>query len=149
MVIALFKRYYRKGRKMREGFTILIADRNPHVRELLKREMSAEGYGVRVAQNGHQVLKWSYDASPLDLLIMDPDLPDMDSTVLIERLKNRIPTLPMIIHAFVSDYPRHPEGSDAVVFLEKEGSSIESLKQIVERLLTRSNSTKEIPVEKK
>lgn len=128
-------------------FTILIADRNPHVREFLKREMAAEGYRIRLAENGKDVLKWSYAPEPLDLLILDPDLPDVDADTLFARLADRIPALPMVIHTFLSDY-RVPETHPGdVALVEKRGSSIESLKQIVARLLIRSNSTRKVPVE--
>lgn len=137
-----------KGTAMTDNaFTILIADRNPHVREFLKREMAAEGYRVRLAENGKDVLKWSYAPEPLDLLILDPDLPDVDANTLLARLADRIPALPMVIHTFLSDFSAPEASAGDIAFVEKRGSSIESLKQIVERLLVRSNSTKRVPVE--
>ena len=120
---------------MREGFTILIADRNPHVRELLKREMVAEGYRVRLAENGRDVLKWSYDSIPLDLLILDPDLPDIDESALLSQLADRIPALPMVIHTFLSDYTVPSGISRTVTYVEKGGSSIENLKQVIANFL--------------
>ena len=128
-------------------FTILIADRNPHVREFLKREMAAEGYRIRLAENGRDVLKWTYDPEPLDLLILDPDLPDVDANTLFTRLADRIPALPIVIHTFLSDYSVPEINTGDIAFVEKRGSSIETLKQIVERLLIQSNSTKKVPVE--
>jgi DNA-binding NtrC family response regulator len=124
---------------MKKGFTILIADRNPHVRELLKREMVAEGYRVRLAENGRDVLKWSYDSNALDLLILDPDLPDIGESVLFSRLADRIPALPMVIHALSSDCasPDMISGS-LVAFVEKGGSSIESLKQVTADFLNKA-----------
>ena len=35
---------------------ILIADRNRHVRDFLRRELGAEGYQVEVARDGREVL---------------------------------------------------------------------------------------------
>ena len=123
-------------------FTILIADRNAHVREFLKREMRAEGYHVRLAENGREVLKYAYDIEPLDLLILDPDLPDVDANRLFSRLADRIPALPTVIHSLLSD-DNVPEISPGeMVFVEKHGSSIENLKQIVKNLLARLNSKK-------
>ena len=131
-----------------EGYSILIADRNPRVRELLRREIVAEGYHVRLAENGQQVLKWSYDSKPVDLLILDPDLPDIDASVLLSRLADRIPALPMVIHSVLPDYTVPSEISGTVAYVEKGGSSIESLKRIVEGLLARAHSAKEVLVEK-
>ena len=120
-------------------FTILIADRNPHVRKYLKREMGAVGYRVRLAENGREVLKWSYAPDPLDLLILDPDLPDMDGSILLARLSDRIPALPMIIHAFLSDEEMPANIGGEVAFVEKKGNSIEYLKTVVAAMLAKSD----------
>ena len=71
---------------MKQGFTILIADRNPHIREFLRREMMAEGYRARLAKNGREVLRLVYQRGPLDLLILDPDLPDAGEVPVLEKL---------------------------------------------------------------
>jgi DNA-binding NtrC family response regulator len=121
---------------MQGKIRILIADRNLHVRNLLKREMVAEGYGVRLAENGRDVLKWSYDPGPIDLLVLDPDLPDIDECALFSRLADRIPALPMVIHTFLSDYTVPSGISGTVAYVEKGGSSIEGLKQVVAEFQT-------------
>jgi DNA-binding response OmpR family regulator len=78
---------------MGNSHTILIADRNPHIRTFLKREMEAEGYGVRLAKNGSEVMKWAFGSYPLHLLIIDADLPDTDGLDTLKKLKNRMPSL--------------------------------------------------------
>ena len=45
---------------MKKEYTILIADRNPNVRGLLKRELENEGYLVKMAKNAREVLDWAY-----------------------------------------------------------------------------------------
>jgi len=119
---------------------MLIADRNPHVREFLKREMVAEGYQVRLAENGRQLLKWVYHHEHLDLLIMDTDLPDIDVSSLLEKLHDRIPFLPLVIHAFLSDYADNSDVLKDFPFVEKEGSSVERLKKVVSALLQKHYS---------
>ena len=121
------------------NFNILIADRNPHVREFLKREMTAAGYRVRLAETGKEVLKWAYQHEPLDLLILDPDLPDTDETSLFEKLEDRIPILPVVIHSFLPDDTNHAAGLRGAVFVEKSGNSIEHLKKVMLEILQRSN----------
>lgn len=123
---------------MEEGFTILIADRNPHVRELLKREMVAEGYRVRLAENGRHVLKLFFDSDPFDLLILDPDLPDIDTSNLLLRLADRIPALPTVIHSFHSDYTVPADISGTVACVEKGERSIETLKQVITNFMNKS-----------
>ena len=124
---------------MGEQFTILIADRNPHVREFLRREMIAEGYGVRLAKNGREVLKWAYHHEPLDILILDPDMPGASELAILEKIEDRIPTLPVVVHAFPSEYAKFPAVLSGAAFVEKRGNSIEHLKKIVFQLLHNSN----------
>ncbi|MFO7685865.1 MAG: response regulator [Desulfobacterales bacterium] len=119
---------------------ILIADRNPHVRKFLKRELEAEGYRVQLAESGVELLKWVFHPHPLDLVILDPDLPDTVAHQLMNKLKNRKPPLPVVIHAFLSDYAAAPDTLDADAFVEKGGNSIESLKKAIRNLKTRSPS---------
>lgn len=124
---------------MKQQFKILIADRNPHVREFLKREMIADGYLVRLAENGRQLIKWVFNKEPVDLLIIDPDLPDTDMASLFATLRDRIPMLPMVIHTFLSDYNDHPDVFYQIPFVEKHGSSIDHLKKTVYQILHQSD----------
>ena len=119
----------------RNKFTILIADRNPNVREFLKREMMAEGYRVRLAKDSRGVLKWAFSQAPLDLLILDPDLPDTEEVGLFTQINDRIPQLPVVIHSFQGDYVDYREASITAVFVEKQGNSIEYLKNAVSEML--------------
>ena len=62
---------------MRGRFTILIADRSHNIREFLKRELEAEGYLIKLANNGPEVLRMMV-AEPPDLLILDLDMTYLD-----------------------------------------------------------------------
>ncbi len=123
---------------MKEKFTILIADRNPHVREFLKREMATEGYEVRLAENGREVLKLAYQTEAPDLLILDPDMPDTEVVFILKKLQNRIPALPVIIHTFISDYADIEAFFTTAGFVEKKGNSVESLKEMVSNILNKN-----------
>ena len=123
---------------MKEKFTILIADRNPHVREFLKREMVTEGYEVRLAENGREVLKLTYQTEAPDLLILDPDMPDTEVAFILKKLQSRIPVIPVIIHTFISDYADIEEFFTTAVFVEKKGNSVESLKEMVSDILNKN-----------
>lgn len=116
---------------MAKDLTILVADRNRHVRKFLEREMVAEGYTVKVAENGREILKWVYRCEPLNLAIIDPDMPDMDKDFLLKKLKDRIPALPVIIHSLFSNHTDYSVFLSPIVFVEKEGNSIEHLKKVV------------------
>ena len=120
---------------MREGYNILIADRNPHVRELLRREMRLEGYQVQLAKTGREVINYTLHQDSFDLLILDPDLPDTDESSLLKKLGERIPPLPVVVHAFFSENSERQDVLTTVTFVEKRGSSIDHLKKIVSEIL--------------
>ena len=101
--------------------------------------MMAEGYRVRMAKNGREVLEQVYQYKPLDLLILDLDLPDAGEMHILENIEDRIPTLPVVVHSFLSDYANQPAVLGTAVFVEKNGSSIESLKKVVFEVLHKSN----------
>ncbi len=124
---------------MDREYTILIADRNRHVREFLRREMTAEGYRVRLANTCEEVLKWVFDQKPLDLLILDPDLPDASGLALLDKIEDRIPTLPVVIHTLLSDYSSDSATSNITAFVEKKGNSIKRLKEVVFEVLQKLN----------
>jgi DNA-binding NtrC family response regulator len=117
------------------GLTILIADRNPHIRDYLGREMRQEGHQVRLAKSALEVLDCLSRGESFDLLIVDPDLPDKRQIRLIERLRKETPSTPVIIHTYTKEFmtPSIPTVNGVVV--EKSGSSIEGLKTFVSSLI--------------
>ena len=128
---------------MEKDFTILIADRNPHVRTFLQREMTAAGYQTRLAENAREVLKWAFQSESPDLIILDPDLPDADEAHMLEHLMDRIPRLPVVMHTYPSEYGSGLKDKKDVVFVEKGGGSIERLKQVVYETLVEHPSCRQ------
>jgi len=120
---------------MRDSFTILIADRNRHIRELLRRELEADGYRVRLAKDGKQVFTVINSAEPLDLLILDLEIPYVDGVEIIERLKDREPPVPVVIHTFFSEDVKSSAVEKASGIVEKTGNNIDHLRSVVEKVL--------------
>ena len=113
---------------------ILIADRNRHVREFLRRELAAEGYQVEVARDGREVLaKIDGEAQP-HLLILDLEIPYLDEQELWRRLHACRPPLPVVIHSFLPEYPTHLAVPQAAAFLEKKGET-DHLKTVVAEVI--------------
>ena len=130
---------------MERKYTILIADRNPHVREFLRREMTAAGYRILLADKGRDVVKRVYQHEPVDLLILDPDLPDVEESAVLKKIRNRIPALPVVVHTYVSDYETHQDLVNAAAFVEKRGSSIENLREVVSEILQECSVQPAVP----
>lgn len=114
--------------------TILIADRNPNVRDFLKREMVAEKYRVIVAEDAKTLLRLAFETDPVDILIIDPDLPDMEPCDIIKKINNRVPPLPMVIHA-LPENDRNGSLVNAGVLIEKESRSIEVIKKLIRKMI--------------
>jgi DNA-binding response OmpR family regulator len=115
---------------------ILIAERNRHVREFLRRELGAEGYQVEVARDGGELLKLIGSDPPPHLLILDLEIPYLDELEIWTRLQGRQPPLPVVIHTFLPESPSHLTAPLAAAFLEKKGDTNE-LKAVVAEVLSR------------
>ncbi len=125
---------------MKTNFTLLIADRNPNVRTFLQREMTAAGYRTLLAENASEVIKLAFERKPLDMIILDPDFPDADETRMLAHLMDRIPVLPIVVHTYPSEHGNDSKGMAGVIFVEKRGSSVERLKQVVHEILIDTHS---------
>ncbi len=122
---------------MKKGITILIADRNPHVREFLKRELMAVGYRVMLARNGGDVLNSLEHRQGVDLLVLDLDLPYAGDPGILDEIRGRIPTLPIVVHTFLPEYINHPSTLHNAAFVEKEGNSVDRLKDVISEVLNK------------
>jgi len=56
---------------------ILIADDDPHIRDVIAFAVEGAGFTYRIAQNGSEALK-EFEASAPDLIILDIGMPEMD-----------------------------------------------------------------------
>lgn len=104
---------------MPDGFTVLITDRNRHVRNFLRRELLTEGYQVEVAADGRDLLRRISTANPPDLLILDLEIPYSGGPAILERLRRANSKLPVIIHAFATEDASHPAVERTAAFVEK------------------------------
>lgn len=96
---------------------LLVADRNRHIRDLLRRELQTEGYAVFCAKDAWEVLEWLEQHGPPHLVILDLDLPFAAEINLLEHLSLHWPRLPILLYAF-PPAPRRP-ATAKVAFLEK------------------------------
>jgi CheY-like chemotaxis protein len=113
---------------------ILIADRNRHVRDLLRRELAAEGYRVEVAADGREVLSRINGDDPPNLLILDLEIPYLDEPEICARLKDCQPPLPLVIHTLLPQPLTSRAFPLAAAFLEKKGDT-DLLKAVVAEVL--------------
>ena len=119
---------------MDEPFRILVADRNRHVRELLRRELTREGYRVEVARDGREVLMEINGDQPPHLLILDLEIPYVDELEVLARLKERQPPLPVVLHTFLPESAGPPDVPQVDALLEKKGDT-DLLKSVVAQVI--------------
>lgn len=98
---------------------ILIADSNRHIRQFLCRELMAEGFTV--AQAGiHTEIFDQLDQDPCpDLLILDPDIPNIGGAAVLLQLLDRLPRIPVVVYSTYPENGEHPVLGRADVFVEK------------------------------
>ncbi len=117
-------------------FSILIADKNEAVCDLLRRELAAEGYQVSSSRDSSQILLEIEGDNAPDLLVLDFEIPGLDSAWIIQKTQNRNPPLPVIIHTFLTEESERDEQSGTKIYLERSGN-IDHLKSAIADMLKR------------
>lgn len=119
---------------MTTPFRILIADRNRHVREFLRREFREAGYSVQIARDGKEILMMLDVNEPPDILILDLEIPLLDGLEIVEVLHERVPPLPVVVHAFLAEHSNEPALKKAAALVEKKGDTNLLKKTVLEVL---------------
>ena len=73
---------------------IVVVDDDEAVRDVIARMLEGDGYTVLVAANGERALQVMQDHhAPIDLLISDINMPEMDGLELVAFLRSAYPSL--------------------------------------------------------
>jgi CheY-like chemotaxis protein len=75
---------------------ILLVDDDPSVREMLSRVLADEGYFVRAVSNGQEALEVA-TAKPVDLVLLDLNMPGLGGWDALKKLTTNDPLLAVII----------------------------------------------------
>ena len=76
--------------------TILVADDDDDVREVLAEALEGPGRRVLQARNGVEAVQWATSA-PVDLIVLDLLMPEMDGVEAYRRIHAARPELPVVI----------------------------------------------------
>lgn len=90
-------------RRRSEGrsITVLVADDDTDVREVIAEALSGPHRRVVQAKNGVEAVRWA-TSTQLDLVVLDLLMPEMDGVESFRRIHTERPDLPVII---VTGYP--------------------------------------------
>ena len=75
-----------------ETKTLLIADDEPNIRRVLQAIFQKDGYEVHIAENGVRALEVAASC-PVDVLITDLIMPDMNGVELLQKIKQKHPSV--------------------------------------------------------
>ena len=84
------------------ALSCLVVDDEPHLRSILARLLTEEGFACRQAGNGREALQ-ELERQPADLIISDIRMPEMDGIQLLPELRRRWPDCAVVMVTAVSD----------------------------------------------
>lgn len=101
--------------------TVLVADDDSRMLEVLVRVLQRENYELITAESGPAALAAVAGREGLDLLISDVVMPGMNGPELAEQLRQRFPSLPVLFQTGFSDtlFEGRPDLGDRSAFVEK------------------------------
>src|SRR5512145_1185793 len=76
--------------------TILVVDDEKNIQLTLARALSMEGHVVETASGGREALE-KIAALPVDVVVMDVRMPDLDGLSVLEKARETRPGLPVVI----------------------------------------------------
>lgn len=112
---------------------ILVADDEMAIRLLYSEELKEEGYEVYTAANGREALE-IIEKVPLDLVILDIKMPEMDGIEALRQIKEKKPGLPVVLSTAYGDYKQDFATWASDDYLVKS-SDLEDLKRSVKKHL--------------
>ena len=113
--------------------TILVADDEGPIRELITDELTEEGYRVIGVSNARDALK-AVQSEKLDLVILDIRMPGMDGLEALPRILGMKEGLPVILHTAYSQYKESFMSWAADAYVVKS-SDLSELKQKIKELI--------------
>lgn len=117
---------------------VIFADPSPHICQLLQRELRMLPCKAQAFCTGHALMERirqdTKEGIRPDLVVLDPDLPDIRREDLLTALHMQLPATPMVLHSLHSgerhrlDIPLPP----LLIFMEKNDSSPIRIRRLIE-----------------
>jgi CheY-like chemotaxis protein len=117
--------------------TILLADDDAAVRDLVQRALTALGHKVHVTQDGLEALETlNANASGIDILLTDVDMPQLDGISLAEKAVALKPSIAIVLMSGYADQLDRAARLRARRLLQiAKPFTLEQIKQVVKSVL--------------
>src|SRR5579859_2002542 len=125
-----------------QGKFILCVDDETTGLSVRKMILESQGYRVVTAENGPDGLA-IFSAEPIDLVVLDYKMPDMNGDVVAEKMKHLKPSIPILMLSAYVDLPGETLALVDRSLTKGEGGPLMMLKAIAE-LLTIAQMAKAI-----
>lgn len=76
---------------------ILIVDDDPQILKLFSRILSRGGYTVHTEVSGERAMKTLQNAGPVDLMVLDLNMPEPDGFEILKALRTERPSLKVLV----------------------------------------------------
>ena len=101
--------------------TILIVDDEEPIRRLVDRILQGAGYATRLAASGADALALADGPGPIDLMVTDMMMPEMNGDEVARRLRQKYPALKVLYYTGFADRLFNEKGTmwEDEAYLEK------------------------------
>ncbi len=115
---------------------ILIAERNPRMRDFLRREFSRQNFIVDGAGSGDELFTKLDSGPQTHIVVLAVNTPDSSGGGLLQKMVADYSKIPVILHTYLDDLPDDPSLEKVAAMVEKRGNP-EDLTRMVTTLLKR------------
>ena len=119
--------------------TILIVDDEEPIRRMVDRILQSAGYVTRLASSGADALAIADGPGPIDLMVTDMMMPEMNGDEVARRLRQKYPALKVLYYTGFADRLFDEKGTmwEDEAYLEKP-SGVRGLLEAVSLLYNRN-----------
>jgi DNA-binding NtrC family response regulator len=117
--------------------TILVVDDEPNMRKWVAETITDEGYKVITAGNGFEALK-IIENEPIDLVILDIKMPQLDGLEAIGKIKQFKKDLPVILHTGYGEFKTKDYRTWVASAIIKKSSDPYELLEAIDKIFSES-----------
>ncbi|WP_051249548.1 response regulator [Maridesulfovibrio zosterae] len=115
---------------------ILIVERNPRMRDFLRREFSRRNFILEDAGNVGELFSKLDSDIPVHLVVLSVNAPEGLDGELLQQLVTNYPHIPVILHSYLEELSDEPFLRKVAAMVEKSGNP-ENLTRMVSVVLSR------------